>query len=335
MLVEMSNQPLVLSIDLGGTKILAAIVDAAGKILYRDQSPTPATQGVNAVVSGMVQSARYVIAQANLTAADLAAIGIGAAGPSNPETGILFTSPNLPGWKDVPLRDMITCELGRPTFLINDAKAAALGELYYGAARGARNFIYVTISTGIGGGIVIDGKIYLGAIGTAGEVGHMTIEADGPLCTCGNHGCWEALASGWAMAREARRRIEAGAKTTILDYTGGGTDKITAEAIQRAAELGDTLAQELIGRTGYYFGVGLASLINIFNPELIVIGGGLANMGDMLLNPAYKEAQERAFKASYQAVRFARAELGGSSGVLGAAAFARTSLKNSSNPLGK
>lgn len=322
---------LILGVDLGGTKILTAVANSQGKMLSRDHSITPAQKGHKAVIQSILESAHRALGQADVAISDLIVIGVGAPGLLNPETGILFTSPNLPGWRDVPLRDIMQERLGKKTFLINDANAAALGEFYFGAARGARNFIYITISTGIGGGIVIDGKIYSGAIGAAGEVGHMTIDDDGPICNCGNRGCWEMLASGTALAREARHRIEEGVRTSILEYADGDVEKVTAQVIQSAAEQGDSLAKELIGRTGYYVGVGLANLINIFNPELIVIGGGLSNIGDMLLKPAFKTAGERAYKEAFQAVRFASAELGRNSGVLGAAAFALQEMK-SQNP---
>jgi glucokinase len=320
----MTKKPdaLALGIDLGGTKILTAVANAEGKMLARDHSITPASEGPTAVIQSILESAGRALEQAQITATDLAAIGVGAPGLSNPETGILFTSPNLPDWKDVPLHDIIERELGKKAFLINDANAAALGELFFGAGRGAKDFIYVTLSTGIGGGIIIDGKIYTGSIGTAGELGHMTIDDKGPLCKCGNRGCWETLASGTALARDARQRIEEGIKTSILDYADGDPAKVTAEVIHQAAQAEDRLARECIVNTGYYVGVGLANLVNIFNPEVIVIGGGLSNIGDMLLEPAFEEARQRAFQPSYQAVRFARAELGRNSGVLGAAAFA-------------
>jgi len=319
--------PLSLGIDLGGTKILTAVATAQGKMLSRDHSVTPATKGQEAVVQSILESIGRALEQAGIAAPQLSAIGVGAPGLSNPETGILFTSPNLPGWRDVPLRDIIEKELGKKAFLINDANAAALGELYFGAAKGAHHFIYITISTGIGGGIIIDGEVYTGSIGTAGEVGHMTIDDDGPPCNCGNRGCWEARASGTAMAREARKQIKEGARTSILGYAEGDVEKVTAQVIHNAAKEGDSLAKELITRTGYYVGVGLANLVNIFNPELIVIGGGLSNIGDMLLEPAYKVAGERAFKESYRTVRFALAKLGRDSGVLGAAAFALQEMK--------
>jgi glucokinase len=313
---------LILSIDLGGTKILTAVTNSQGKMLSRDHSITPALKGYEAVIQSILESAHRALDQADVAIEKITAIGVGAPGLSNPETGILFTSPNLPGWRDVPLRDIVQERLGKKTFVINDANAAALGEFYFGAARGARNFIYITLSTGIGGGIVIDGKIYSGAIGAAGEVGHMTIDDKGPICNCGNRGCWETLASGTALAREARHRIKEGVATSILGYVEGNVEKVTAQVIHNAAEQGDSFAKELITRTGYYVGVGLANLINIFNPELIVIGGGLSNIGDMLLKPAFKVAGERAYKEAFQAVRFASAELGRNSGVLGAAAFA-------------
>jgi glucokinase len=312
---------LSLGIDLGGTKILAAVVEAEGHMLSCDQSLTPV--GQEAVIQAITQSIRRALEEADISSSELTAVGVGAAGLSNPQTGVVYTSPNLPGWQDVPLREIMAAEVGKPTYLINDADAAALGELYYGAGRGARNFIYITVGTGIGGGIIINGQIYAGSGGTAGEVGHMVIDDNGPLCRCGNRGCWEMLASGKALVAEAKRLIEKkGANTAILEYAGGTIESLNAEHVHQAALAGDELANRLIGRNAYYLGVGLANLINIFNPELIVIGGGLANMGDMLLLPAYEEAERRAFKKPYQTTRFARPELGANSGVIGAAAYA-------------
>jgi glucokinase len=316
------GEDLVLGIDLGGSKILTAVISSQGEILSRDHTVTPAPEGHEAVIQSILESAQRALQEANVDPSTLAAVGVGAPGISNPETGILFTSPNLPGWQDIPLRDIMEERLSKKSFLINDANAAALGEFHFGAARGVRDFIYITIGTGIGGGIIIDGRIYTGAIGAAGEVGHMTIDDHGPICNCGNKGCWETLASGTALAREARRRIEEGAATSIPEYAEGDIEKVSPEAVHGAARQGDSLAKELIARTGYYIGIGLTNLINIFNPELIVIGGGLSNIGDMLLEPAFRVARERAYKQSFQAVRFASAELGRNSGVIGAAAFA-------------
>ncbi|MBI4180407.1 MAG: ROK family protein, partial [Chloroflexi bacterium] len=314
--------PLALAVDVGGSKILTALANSSGKIFSRDLRITPAIEGPQAVINSVIASSKHTLAEAGATIAEIKVIGISIAGISDPKKGVVFSSPHLPGWHNVLLKRIMEKELGKKTFLLNDANAAALGELYFGAGRGTRNFIYITISTGIGGGIVINGELYSGAFGMAGEVGHMTIDDAGPLCDCGNSGCWEALASGTALTREARHRINEGARTSILDYAGGEIEQVTAQVIHTAAKGGDALAQELIAQTGYYLGVGLANLINIFNPELIVIGGGLANIGDRLLQPAFKVAGERALHEPYQKLRFAYAELGQDSGVLGAAAFA-------------
>ncbi len=320
-------EKLILAYDLGGSKILTAVVDVAGKIRASDRMTTPAVEGQIAVIRAMIESAWRVMNRLQITPNEIAAIGIGAAGLSNMHTGILYTSPHLPGWQNVPIVDIISSEFSRPTYLVNDANAAAIGELYYGVARGRRDFIYITVSTGIGGGVVINREIYVGATGTAGELGHMVIDDEGPPCNCGNRGCWETLASGTAMAREANRLLERGVNTRITDYASGSPPTINAESIYKAALAGDPAAKDIIRKTGYYLGVGLANLINIFSPEFIVIGGGLTNMGDMLLEPAYQEAQRRAFKEPFAGTRFALAMLGQDSGILGVTAFLRDKLK--------
>jgi len=324
-----SSNDLVLGIDLGGTKILSAVIDGRGKVFFRHQAATLAARGPSAVLAAMIESARKVIGKVD---GEVAAVGIGAAGLVDSKHGIVHISPNLPGWTDVPLRLEIETGLGRPVFILNDAHAAAVGELEFGAGRGCRHFIFITVSTGIGGGLVLDGKLYEGSGSLGGEIGHMVIADDGPECTCGNRGCWEMLASGKALEREARRRIASGAKTTIVDYCHSERseesvprplDCITAKAIHASALAGDALALELIMRNAYYLGVGLANIVNIFNPERIVIGGGLSNLGDLLLKPAIEEAGRRAFKQPFEAVRFVTAELGADAGVIGAAAYAR------------
>jgi glucokinase len=179
--------------------------------------------------------------------------------------------------------------------------------------------IYLTVSTGIGGGIIIGGELYSGADGTAGEIGHMTIEADGPQCQCGNFGCLEVLASGTAVAREAVNRINQGEKSYIAELTGGKIEKVTAEIVARAAKHGDRLACEVVTSAAVYLGIGLANLVNIFNPDMIIIGGGMSKMGDMLLKPARQTVKQRAFKLPARTVRIVKARLGGDVGVIGAA----------------
>lgn len=318
---------MILGIDLGGTKILTAVIDAENNIHSQDLSLTPAEEGKNAVIRAIYESTGRCLDKASISIKDIEAIAIGAPGPSNPESGILFTSPNLPGWRDVPLVNIFEKEFNKKVFLINDANAAALAEFRFGAGKGLRHMIYITVSTGIGGGIIIDGKLYTGAVGTASEIGHMTIKDKGPRCNCGNYGCWETLASGTALAREAQKSIRAGARTMILRHAGGDPEKVEAKAIQTAAEKGDALARELIEQAGYYLGVGLANLLNMFNPQMIVIGGGVSNMGEMIFGPAFRTARERAYAAAYSAVTFAPAKMEDNSGILGAAAYAHDKLK--------
>lgn len=210
--------------------------------------------------------------------------------------------------------------------MINDASAAALGEHSHGAGRGTRDMVFITVSTGIGGGIIIDGRLYQGISGGAGEIGHMVMDVGGPLCGCGNHGCLEALASGTAIARDATDRIALGTYSSITKFTADGA-AITAEAVAAAARQGDPLANDVVSRAAHYLGMGLVSVVNIFNPEKVVIGGGVAQMGEMLLGPARTVVTEKAFKLSADAARIVQARLGGDAGIVGAAVYAQQELK--------
>jgi len=320
--VGTTERTLALGIDVGGTKMVTAVVNARGRILARDRCPTPAQEGPDAVFAALARVVRRTLERAALPVEAISAIGLGLPGICNPETGIVFTSPNLPGWRDVPAAARVREEFGRPTFLVNDANAAALGEMRYGAARKVSDFVYITVSTGIGGGIVSGGRLYTGAIGTAGELGHMTILDDGPDCPCGNKGCWEMLASGTALGGEARRRISEGEPSVILDIAGGDIERVTAREVHRAYRQGDRLAVELVKRAAYYLGIGLTNIVNIFNPEMVVVGGGLSAFGEALLGPAREIVAARAYPAAARAARIVTAALGDEGGVLGAAAYA-------------
>ena len=319
----MSSHDSLLAIDLGGTKIATALVSPEGEILCQEYVPTLAEEGVEAVIGRMVATIDSVINKAGLSRISFTSMAIAAAGAIDSDKGIVTHSPNLPGWRDIPLRQMMEEMIGLPTFLINDASAAALGEHCFGAGRGVNNLVYITVSTGIGGGIIIDGKLYTGVSGSAGEVGHMTIDVNGPRCSCGNVGCLEVLASGKAVAREAQRLIAQGAKTRIVDFAEGEPSNVTANAVAAAARQGDALALKIVSKAATYLGIGIANLVNIFNPEMIIIGGGMAKMGDMLLDTARKVAAEKAFQLPFQHVRIVPSQLGDNSAVLGAAAFAR------------
>ena len=316
-----NKQQSVLSVDLGGTKTIVAVVLPTGKIISRRYYLTLADEGTRAVLNRLSSAINQSIAQARLKNTELIGIGIAAAGILDTRKGIVTTSPNLPGWHNVQLRDVIAARSGLATYLINDASAAALGEHRFGAGRGFDNLLYLTVSTGIGGGIIINGELYSGADGCAGELGHMTIEADGPQCHCGNFGCLEAMASGWAIAKEAVTRINQGEKSSIIELVDSRLENITAETVAAAARGGDRLACDIVAKAANYLGIGLANLVNIFNPELIVIGGGLSKMGNMLLRPARKVIKERTFRLPAQTVRIVRARLGSNAGIIGAAAY--------------
>jgi glucokinase len=312
----------VLAIDLGGTKIITAIISNSSQVIAKEYQLTLADEGPQSVIERMFSAIDHILSLRNMNSSQLASISIAAAGAIDSDKGLITSSPNLPGWHDVPLRDIVKEKYRVNTFLINDASAAALGEHRLGAGRGVSNLIYLTVSTGIGGGIIINDKLYSGQCGGAGEIGHMTIDVNGPRCNCGNIGCFEVLASGTAVAKEAIRRIRQGERSSLIEIVAGKIENITAEKVEMAARGGDSLALEVISRVSDYLGIGMVNLVNIFNPEMIIVGGGMSKMGDLLLNPARQVVRERAFQLSAQAVRIVPAQLGEDAGVLGAAIFA-------------
>jgi len=312
----------VLAIDLGGTKILTAIISSEGQMMAREYGLTLADEGPEAVINRILSAIDRLLSQRSINLSQLDSISIGAAGAIDFEKGLVTSSPHLPGWHDVPLRDIVKEKYKVNTFLINEANAAALGEHYLGAGQGVSNLILLAVGTGIGGGIIINGRLYSGVSGSAGEIGHMTIDVNGPRCDCGKTGCLEALVSGTAVAKEAIKRIRQGERSSLTEIVEGKIENITAEEVSIAAQGGDSLASEVILKAATYLGVGIANLVNIFNPEMIIIGGGMAKMGDLLLNPARQVVRERAFQLPAQAVQIVPARLGDDAGVLGAAVFA-------------
>ncbi len=316
------NKPPVLAIDLGGTKVIAAIISDEGEVMAREYHHTLANEGPQPIINRMLLSIDHLLSAQDMSLSQLHSISVAAAGAIDMKKGVVTFSPNLPGWCDIPLRDIIKEKYGINTFLLNDASAAALGEHRFGAGRGVKSLIYLTVSTGIGGGIIINDKLYLGPCGSAGEIGHMTIDVNGPRCNCGNIGCLETLASGTAVAREAIRRVSRGEKSSLTEIVEGKIENITAEKVGIAAQGGDSLASEIIAKAAVYLGVGIVNLVNIFNPEMIIVGGGMAKMGDLLLAPARQVVLERAYQLPAQAVRIVPAQLGDDAGVLGAVTFA-------------
>ena len=304
-------------VDLGATKIfsLAALPD--GREAGSDRRPTLADQGPQAVIGHIVDSVRAALAAAGAAEADLAAVGVAAPGPVDQERGVVRNPPNLPGWSAVPVAQILRDALGAPVALENDADAAALGEHTFGAGRDFRNMIFITLSSGIGGGMILDGRLYRGATGAAGEVGHMVVNEAGPLCGCGQRGCLEALASGTAIAARAAA-LAAEGKSPLLARLARESPPLTAEDVQRAALEGDAVAQRVIEEAGHYLGLGLVNLVHVFNPHGIVIGGGVSHMGDLILEPAREVVRQRCFPLSQEGLSIVAGVLGDRAGALGA-----------------
>ncbi len=314
----------LVGVDLGGTNIVVGTVAEDGSALHGVRADwTRPEEGADAVIARMARLVEESITEAGrvagITRDRIAGVGIGSPGPLDREAGMVLVTPNL-GWKNLPLRQLVSDATGLPATLDNDANCAIYGEWWVGAAKGSRYLVGITIGTGIGGGIVLDGKIYHGAGDAAGEIGHMTIDSTGRRCKCGNYGCLEAYASGPAIAARAVEGVEAGADTKLPDYVGGDLAKITAQTVYEAAHDNDDFALEVVRDTAKFLGAGVANLINIFNPDTFVIAGGVTLAGDKLFLPLKAEVKRRAFKPAWERCKIVPAELPGTAGVYGAAA---------------
>src|SRR6478672_790526 len=311
----------VLGIDIGGTNLVVGCVAEDGSALYgRASGPTQAEAGASDVMDRLVTLAQSCMEETRraVPGAEILGVGVGAPGPLDTHRGIVLLSPNL-GWVNFPLRQIIRDRLGLHAELDNDANCAVLGEWWVGAARGSRHAIGITIGTGVGGGLILDGKLYHGASDVAGEIGHTTIDTEGRRCKCGNYGCLEAYASGPNIALRAVEEIEAGAVSRLPSLVGGDLSKVTAQTVYQAAQDGDDLALEVVNDTARFLGVGIGNLLNIFNPEAVVVCGGVTLAGDHLFVPLRREVARRAFKPAVSACRIVPGELAGTAGVYGAA----------------
>ena len=309
----------VLAIDIGGTKLAAGVVREDGQQLSRGRVPTDVAKGPHAAVERLVALCKDVIAQSGVT--DIALAGIGCGGPLDPRTGVTLTPPNLPGWEDFPLVALVEKGLGLKAFLDNDANAAVLGEHRFGAGRGYQHLVYVTISTGVGGGVILDDRLYQGSTGNAAELGHLSMKWDGWECPCGSRGCIEAFCSGTNIARRARET----ASHRLIELAGS-KEAITAEHVVAAVSELDPPAVKIWEETLEVLGAGVASMINAFNPQRVIIGGGVTAAGPILFEPLSRIALGRAMKPLAKGVDVVPALLGDQVGVMGAAAVALSHL---------
>ncbi len=339
---QQQNLPLVVAIDVGGTQLRAAVV-CGSQLLSRASALTgehPTPQRVLPRLFDLVQQA---IEQANTPLEQLTGIGVATPGPLDSRTGIVYNPPNFPGWIGIPLRDLFEEKYQLPVYVENDANAAALGEYMFGAGRGVSNLVYLTISTGIGGGIILNDKIFTGVSGTAGELGHISIDWHGERCKCGNSGCLEHIASGTAIARHANQAIAAGRGQQLVDFALAHPDAhekpeqqaanmplasranipavVHARTVAHAANAGIPLAQQIIREAAEALGCGLVSIIHTFNPTMIILGGGVMQMGALIMEPAQRIVAERAMAVPRDAVSIVLAQLGSDVGLIGAAAL--------------
>ena len=313
----------LVGVDLGGTNIVAgALAEDGSDIIALRTEATRADQGADAVVDRIARMIDTVIAetiaQTGARRDDVIGVGVGAPGPLDRERGIVVTTPNL-GWTNFPLRDVVAERTRLPVRIDNDANCATLGEWWLGAARGANNVIGMTIGTGIGGGIILGGRLYHGSSDVAGEIGHATIDITGRRCKCGNYGCLEAYASGPSIADRAREAVGSDDEAFLVLMVGGDASKITAATVYEAAKLGDDVALDVVRETSRFLGAGIANLLNIFNPDVVVIAGGVTQAGETLFGPLRREVRKRAFKPAVEACQIVPGTLV-AAGVVGAVA---------------
>ncbi|MBU5455515.1 ROK family protein [Caproiciproducens sp. MSJ-32] len=304
----------VVGVDLGGTKIYTALVNLDGEIIEEITIKTEAEKGEKVVLDNILKTIDKVLE--NVDKEEVKAIGIGSPGPLDIEKGLIVYTPNLP-FKNFELVKPIRERYNIPTYLDNDANVATLSEFMFGAGKGSKNMVYVTVSTGVGGGAILNGNIYRGSTANALEIGHITVMKGGPRCGCGNTGCVEALASGTAIMKRAKEALDSKVETSLRNY-----DNVTAKEVFLEAERGDKVSQEILNDALSYLGIGIANIANSFDPDKIVIGGGVSEAGKIVFDKIDEEMQRRCLTTIYNHCKVEKALLGGKAGVLGAAALA-------------
>ncbi len=311
----------VIGVDLGGTNVRAAIVDRDGKIVGDGRTDSKAMEGLEFTVAQIVEAVKIAAADASIDLSETAGMGMGVPGTHKSEEGIVVWSPNFKDWNDVQLLAPITDKLKIPAYMGNDANVAAFGEYAFGAGKGAKVMVMFTLGTGIGSGLVINGRSYLGVTETAPEMGHHIILADGPRCSCGRYGCVESLCRRDAIIDRAARKAHAGRHTSLIEKSGHDLRYITPRMIAEAASEGDEVSIETYEEVGYYLGLAVANAINILNPDKIVIGGGIAQAGELLFGPIRRTIEVNALYPALQVCQILPADLGDDAGVLGGAAM--------------
>lgn len=309
------EQGIVGAVDMGAMHLGVALGDFSARILEEVEIPFQIDRGPEECLQKADEVLRELLHKRGCALADVAGVGVGVPGPVIAEKGMVMAPPIMPGWDRYPIRTALEKKWETTVTLNNDAELGALGEWAYGAGRGERNLAFIKVGSGIGAGLIINQQIYGGTTGSAGEIGHLTVDENGPLCACGNHGCLEAFAGGHAIASQARKLVASGKRTLLSEKN---PDSITARDVAEAARRGDFAAQEIIKRSGTFIGIAIAGLINLINPSTVIIGGGVAQVGDLLTGPIRQAVRERSLRASEHSVRITTAMLGRRSSLLGA-----------------
>ena len=314
----------IVGVDLGGTNIVSLLMTGKGEIVGRDTRRTLAKEGKDKVLSQIVNSVKRILEESEtklgISSKSIIGLGIGSPGPLSIKKGLVHFAPNLAGWTNVPLVDILRDKLALPIFLENDANGAALGEWWRGAGKDVDNLVLLTLGTGIGGGIIIQGEVLHGAWDTAAEIGHMIIHEGGLVCGCGKKGCLEAYASATGVIKRTLAAIREGKKSILADAVKNRWENITCELVYKAAEKGDTLSRWIVEETARYLGIGIASIVNVLNPEMVILSGGMIAAGALIFKPVRKYARENALAAAIEGVEIVPAALSGNSGAIGAAA---------------
>ena len=318
-----SMKKVAIGVDIGGTNVRLGLVDERGKILFLESFSTGEFPGKQALLKALCSSAEILMAKARSNGYRVAGVGIGAPGPIDVERGLVYFFPNIPGWKNTPLKKILEKKLKLNVSVDNDANAMALGEYAFGAGRGCKNMIALTLGTGVGGGMVLNGRLFHGSTFSAAEIGHLKINEDGPLCACGGRGCIETYVGNGYFVREVQKRLDAGAQSILRKWLREGK-KLSPLLVQQATRAGDLFSRKVWEETGAHLGSALAGLVDILNPDRVVIGGGIALGGEMILGPVRRAIAKKAFPIAARSAKVLPAGLRADGGIIGAAAMILT-----------
>ena len=318
------NKEYLLGVDLGGTKILTGVFDAKLDLQGTAKVSTKAGRGVDAVIGRIARCVKEAVDECDLKLAQVRGLGVGAPGAVDTETGRVIFAPNLPDWKDIPLQKALEKELDVPVFLGNDCNVCTLGVFEKEFKAKPKHLLGIFIGTGIGGGLILNGELFCGHNLTAGEIGHMVLEVNGPKCGCGNRGCFEALASRSAIFRKIQSAVKEGQKTLLTDMLGEDLKDLRSGHLRKAIRRGDKFVEKVVEDAAEYTGIGVANLINILNPEIVVVGGGLIEaLGDEMMPTIVKTAKEHLMPGTFSGIEIKASKLGDDAGITGAAVLAR------------